>query len=83
MSAVVCGAPRVGETVIIGLPLPASPVEMVATVHHSSDAKTGFEFYPLSRWAEQGIEDWIEEMRRQEGILFPYLHASTAKFGWD
>lgn len=83
MSALVCGAPRVGETVVIELPLLKSPVEMLATVRHSSNAKTGFEFYPLSPAAEQGIEEWMEELRRHEGMQFRYLHASTAKFGWD
>ena len=50
MSALVCGAPRVGETVVIGLSLPGAPdapVELLATVRHSSDARSGFEFYPL------------------------------------
>jgi len=41
MSALVCGAPRVGETVVIGLPLADAPVEMLATVRHSSDAISG------------------------------------------
>src|SRR6202142_3992216 len=48
MSALVCGAPRVGETVVIGLPLPHAPIEVLATVRHSCDAQSGFEFYPLS-----------------------------------
>ena len=39
MSALVCGAPRVGETVVIELSLPDAPVEMLATVRHSSDAR--------------------------------------------
>ena len=41
MSALVCGAPRVGETVVIALPLPDAPVEMLATVRHSTDASSG------------------------------------------
>src|ERR1035438_7473443 len=52
MSALVCGAPRVGETVMISLPLSDLLVEMLATVRHSSDAKSGFEFYPLSPVAQ-------------------------------
>src|SRR5580700_11472778 len=66
MSALVCGAPRVGETVVIKLPLRDVPVEMLATVHHSSDAKSGFEFYPLSPIALDGIQTWIQELRKHE-----------------
>ena len=72
MSALVCGAPLVGETVAIELPLPGGPIEMLATVRHSSDAKSGFEFYPLSAIAQKGIQDWIEELRKHEEKLFPY-----------
>jgi hypothetical protein len=72
MSALVCGAPRVGETVVIALPLQETPIEMLASVRHSSDAKSGFEFYPLSPIARCQIEDWIQELRKQEEKLFPY-----------
>jgi hypothetical protein len=41
MSALVCGAPRAGETVVITLSLRDAPIEMLATVRHSSDAKSG------------------------------------------
>ncbi len=75
MSALVCGAPRVGETVVIALSLPDTPVEMLATVRHSSDAKSGFEFYPLSSVAKEGIQDWIREMKKHEESLFPYPYA--------
>jgi hypothetical protein len=77
MSALVCGAPRVGETVVIELPLPHSPIELLATVRHSSDAKSGFEFYPLSSIAEERIQGWIHELGDQER-LFPDSLAS-----WD
>src|ERR1700678_4026295 len=78
MSALVCGAPRVGETVVIALPLPLAPVEMLATVCHSSDAKTGFAFYPLSPIPHLGIQDWIHELKKHEETLFPnpYMHAT-------
>ncbi len=79
MSALVCGAPRAGETVAIELPLPGVPIEMLATVRHSSDAKSGFEFYPLSSIAQQGIQDWIQELREHEEKLFPYTYAGAAK----
>jgi hypothetical protein len=82
MSALVCGAPRVGETVVIKLPLRDVPVEMLATVHHSSDAKSGFEFYPLSPIALDGIQTWIQELRKHEESLFPNPYAA-AKFGSD
>ena len=83
MSALVCGAPRAGETVVIELPSRGSPVEMLATVRHSSDAKSGFEFYPLSPLAEQGIEDWIRELKQHEEALFPNLYTASVGFGCD
>ena len=83
MSGLVCGAPRVGETVVIALSLSVGPVEMLATVRHSTDAMSGFEFYPLSPDAHQGIEDWIEELRSYEETLFPYPYATVFKAGWD
>ena len=81
MSAIVCGAPRVGETVTIELPLSGAPVEMLATVRHSSDARSGFEFYPLSPVAKQGIQDWIQELRKHEEKLFPYPYSCVPKAG--
>lgn len=81
MAALVCGAPLVGETVVITMSLPNAPVEMLATVRHSSEARSGFEFYPLSRSAQQGIQDWIQELREHEETLFPYPYASAAKSG--
>ena len=83
MSALVCGAPRVGETVVIGLSLADANVEMLASVRHSSDARSGFEFYPLSPIAQQGIRNWIEELRQHEETLFPYSYASRARVGND
>ena len=71
MSALVCGHPRVGETVVIELPLAGTPIEMLATVRHSNPAKSGFEFYPLSPTAERGLQSWIREMREHEEMLFP------------
>jgi hypothetical protein len=79
MSALVCGAPQVGETVVIATSLPDARIQMLATVRHSSDARSGFEFYPLSPIAQQGIEDWIQELRKHEETLFPYPYASAVK----
>jgi hypothetical protein len=77
MSALVCGAPRVGETVMIALPLPdAPPVETLATVRHSTDASSGFEFYPLSPVAYLGIQDWIQELEKHEEARFHFACAS-------
>ncbi len=81
MSALVCGAPRGGETVVIELPLGDAAVEMLATVRHSNDARSEFEFYPLSPIAQQGIREWIEELRKHEEKLFPYPYASAADSG--
>jgi|SRR5208282_2084339 len=78
MAALICGTPLVGETVVITLSLPNAPVEMLATVRHSSEARSGFEFCPLSRSAQQGIQDWIQELREHEEKLFPYPYASAA-----
>ncbi len=83
MSALVCGVPRVGETVVIALSLAGSNIEMLASVRHSSDARSGFEFYPLSPIAQEGIQNWIEELRQHEETLFPYPYAFGARFGND
>lgn len=79
MSALVCGAPRVGETVVIEMPLPQLPIEMLATVRHSSDAKSGFEFYPMSPTAQRALQDWIYELGMNDEKLFPYPLASLIK----
>jgi hypothetical protein len=81
MSALVCGAPQVGETVVIELPLLHTPIEMLATVRHSNDAKSGFEFYPLSPIAQQGIQEWLMELSRHEETLFPHPYMSSLKVG--
>jgi len=78
MAALVCGAPRVGETVIIAMSLPKVAIELLATVRHSSEAHSGFEFFPLSRSAERAIKDWIQELREHEEKLFPYPYLATA-----
>ena len=83
MSALICGAPRVGETVVIALPLPDAPVETLATVRHSTDASSGFEFFPLSSITQKGIQDWIQELKKHEEKLFPYPYAVAGKFGSD
>lgn len=83
MSALVCGAPRVGETVVIELPLPQAPIEMLATVRHSSDAKSGFEFYPLSPVAERGLKDWLRDLRKHEEKLFLYRSMPLKKVDND
>ncbi len=87
MSALVCGAPRVGETVVIGLSLPGAPpdapVELLATVRHSSDARSGFEFYPLPPRAQQAIQHWIQELREHEEKLFPFPYVGAAEVGSD
>ncbi len=77
MSALVCGAPRTGETVVIELALPDALLELLATVRHSSNAKSGFEFYPMSRKAQQDIAHWIEQLNEQEELLFPYPYSAA------
>ncbi|MGA7080137.1 MAG: PilZ domain-containing protein [Terriglobales bacterium] len=83
MSALVCGAPRVGETVVIELLLHGFPVEILATVRHSTNAKSGFEFYPLSPLAEQGVQSWIADLSRHEETEFGNLCSSAAKSATD
>ena len=83
MSALVCGAPRVGETVVIALSLPGATVEALATVRHSSDARTGFEFYPLPPLAQQAIQRWIQELRKHEEKLFPFPYVGATGVGSD
>ncbi|MFY9844770.1 MAG: PilZ domain-containing protein [Terriglobales bacterium] len=80
MSALVCGAPRVGETVVIELPLRDAPIEMLATVRHSSDARSGFEFYPLSVPDQDGLNDWIREQEKREEMRLPYPDIRAAGF---
>ena len=81
MSALVCGMLQVGETVVIELPLPNISVEMLARVRHSSDAKSGFEFYPLSSMAQEGIQDFIRRLKQHEESMFPYAYSSAIKAG--
>jgi c-di-GMP-binding flagellar brake protein YcgR len=78
MGALVCGALRVGQTVVIGLSLPDATVELLATVRHSSEARTGFEFCPLPALAQHRIQHWIQELREHEEKLFPFPYAGAA-----
>ena|ERR1035438_10220475 len=71
MSVLVCGSPRVGETVVIAPRSKTEPFEILATVRHSTDARSGFEFYPLSAVTERAIGDWIRELEREERLLVP------------
>ena len=82
LSALICGAPRAGETVVIGFSLSGAPVEMLATVRHSTDVRSGFEFYPLSAIAQKGVGDLIQELRRNEEKLFPYRYTPVVKPGY-
>jgi len=81
MSALVCGAPRVGETVVIELPLGEIHIETLATVRHSTNGNSGFEFYPLSPNDHAGLHDWICELRRHEESLFPHAYLGAFKVG--
>ena len=83
MAALVCGAPRVGETVVIALSLPEATVELLARVRHSSDARTGFEFYPLPPLAQQAIQHWIQDLREREEKFFPFPFVGVAEVGSD
>jgi PilZ domain len=83
MSALVCGAPRVGETVVIELPLRDARIDMLATVRYSTDSKSGFEFYPLSASAQDGIHRWLSELRQHEESLFPCSYFAGSRTGTD
>ena len=65
MSILVCGAPRVGETVVIAPRSMIEPIDIVATVRYSTDARAGFQFFPLSPAAEKTINEWIRGPRTQ------------------
>ena len=71
MSVLVCGAPLVGETVVIAPRSTTERFEILATVRHSTDARSGFQFYPLSAVAEKAVVDWIEELEREEVLMGP------------
>jgi hypothetical protein len=58
-------------------------VETLATVRHSTDASSGFEFYPLSSIAQQAIQAWILELKKHEETPFPYPYAGAGKVGSD
>jgi hypothetical protein len=64
----------VGETVVIDLALHSVRFELLATVRHSSNARRGFEFFPLSPIAEQGMLEWIQEFGHHDETLFPYAY---------
>src|SRR5258707_12242572 len=46
MSALVCGAPRAGETVVVVLSLQDAPTERLTPVLPRSEDSAGFEFNP-------------------------------------
>ncbi len=71
MSLLVCGAPLVGETVLITPQSKAKPFELLGAVRHSTEAKSGVEFYPLSAGTNEAIKDWIEELEREGELLGP------------
>jgi hypothetical protein len=81
MSALVCGAPRVGETVVIELPLGEICIEALATVRHNTNSNSGFEFYPLSPDDHAGLYHWICELRRDEELLFPRAYMGAFNVG--
>jgi hypothetical protein len=77
MPALLCGAPQIGEIVLIELMLPDNPIEMLATVRHSTASKPGFEFYLSSPAATRGIRGWIQELQKDEADLFPRRYSSV------
>ena len=82
MSALICGAPRVGETVVIALPLP----ELLRSKCWRPSATAAMpsldlSSIPLSSIAQKGIQDWIRELQEHEEKLFPYPYALAPKVG--
>ena len=61
MSLLVCGAPHIGETVLISQRSATKPFEILAIVRHSTEGRTGFEFLSVLPVDERGIQDWIDE----------------------
>jgi len=81
MSGLICGAPRVGETVVIELLLLGAPLEILATVPYSSDARSGFQFYPLYTVAEQTLQEWLLELEKQERSSSTYPFPVAGRVG--
>jgi hypothetical protein len=79
MSALVCGVPRVGETVVIELFPQSIRIDMLATVRFSAGGNSGFEFYPLSPVAHEGVHRWLSELRQHEESLFPSAYVNALK----
>jgi hypothetical protein len=83
MSAVVCGAPPVGETVVISLPLPGAPFAGLAVVRYSSATCCGFEFLSMTAEVKARIKAWIEELQGQQYPPYSYLRAALTGVSSD
>jgi|SRR5579863_1925431 len=61
MTALVCGPPQLGETVLVTLQLPDTPLQSFAIVRHSNSTGSGLEFVDLSLELDQWIEDYCAQ----------------------
>lgn len=62
MSILVCGAPQVGETVLVSQRSATKPVEMVGSVRHTAEGRCGVEFSCLQDWVDEQCgtqERWV------------------------
>jgi len=72
-AAVMCGPPRVGETVAINLQLLDGPFEALAIVRHSDDARSGFEFLDVAPDVQLKMEASIQESQVSPWPVNPFF----------
>lgn len=77
VSALVCGTPAIGESVVIELKLPTAIIDVPATVRYTTDEKSGLEFCGVSEVVSAALRDLIKELRKPEEKMFPYPYAPT------
>ena len=75
-SAVLCGAPAVGEKVRLSLQFSGGALEATAIVRHSNSKRSGFEFVELSPAHREQLEVRI---RALEARPWPWRHSESAR----
>lgn len=74
-SAVLCGAPAVGETVHLLMQFSGVPLEALAIVRHSNSTRSGVEFVDLSPAQQQQLEGRIQAL---QGRSWPWARGSAS-----
>lgn len=70
---VMCGPPRVGETVTLNLQLLDGAFEALAIVRHSDDARSGFEFLNVAPDVQLRMESSIQESQVSPWPVNPFF----------